>query len=553
MKRFFSLLLCLALLAALALPAAAKAPELSAWYMDADGALKPLGKWLYALEWAGADRQFRLPRDLTPADVGECYRPEGLIDSDFFCWDFYPVYRDAAGRVYINSVDYTQDWDDEGSSFVGDSIDYAENRSVLIPVADLLEQAETDGQTLYGVCLVAYWTDDPMVSVYLGDYDADGDYDDEWWADLEKDTTCGVYGFTLPTAALAKLPEVLHPDASELFLYAVGAWDYDDLGYPPQLDTVAFLGSYALGTTLYYRGGSISAFPEEDAPGAVPVTVDWPKFLLTTAALPAAYHIDADVDGAAKTLTVYGRDSWLIAPECAAPAGRSFTEWNVYKVEGDTAVFARTALPRDRIAVDAYQIAGDTVTGLRLAAVLGDVPVDPPYVSPYLPPYDPGLAPAQTETRTPGPAGFSDVHAGDWFYDAVLWASAQGLMVGYGNGYFGPDDAVTGADFTQVLRNLAGGLAPAGIDAPADGAKLSREACVAALYRYAESAGLDVSARGDLSAFADADSVSADALEAMQWAVGIGLVKGMGNATLAPRAGVTRAQLAAMLQRFPAI
>ena len=155
-------------------------------------------------------------------------------------------------------------------------------------------------------------------------------------------------------------------------------------------------------------------------------------------------------------------------------------------------------------------------------------------------------------------------------------------MIGYGNGSFGPNDPLTRADFTQVLCNIAFGetkaittqftdvhaddwFAPAvswayengvvkGVTETTFGPEiaLSREMCVTMLYRYAQSAGLDVSRRGDLSGFADVADVDEYAVEAFQWAVGCGILIGDEGSHLLPLETTTRAQFAAMLHRCPA-
>ncbi len=117
-------------------------------------------------------------------------------------------------------------------------------------------------------------------------------------------------------------------------------------------------------------------------------------------------------------------------------------------------------------------------------------------------------------------AGFPDVAAGRYCTEAVLWASANGIVKGYENGNFGPDDAIT------------------------------REQLAAILYRYMQYKGYDVSADGAISGFADASEVSAYAVEALNWAVGAGVVKGTKDNKLAPKGNATRAEAATMLMRF---
>lgn len=115
-------------------------------------------------------------------------------------------------------------------------------------------------------------------------------------------------------------------------------------------------------------------------------------------------------------------------------------------------------------------------------------------------------------------ANFTDVPAGKWYTDAVAWASANEIVYGYGS-TFKPDDPLT------------------------------REQMSVILYRYARYKGYDVTATGDVSAFPDRDSVSAYAADAVNWAVGAGLIQGSGGMLL-PGGGAIRAQAATVLMRF---
>ena len=102
----------------------------------------------------------------------------------------------------------------------------------------------------------------------------------------------------------------------------------------------------------------------------------------------------------------------------------------------------------------------------------------------------------------------------------VAWASANGIVTGYSNGSFGPDDTIT------------------------------REQMAAILYRYARYKGYDLSARTDLSGYTDASQVSAYATAPMTWAVGSGLITGTSGTTLSPAGSATRAQASVILARF---
>ncbi len=117
-------------------------------------------------------------------------------------------------------------------------------------------------------------------------------------------------------------------------------------------------------------------------------------------------------------------------------------------------------------------------------------------------------------------AKFSDVQAGQWYSDAVAWASSNGVVSGFADGSFGPN------------------------------ADITREQLAAVLYRYAKLKGVDVSAQGDLSGFADRGEVAAWAEEPLQWAVGCGLLNGNADGSLDPAGNATRAQVAAILMRF---
>ena len=117
-------------------------------------------------------------------------------------------------------------------------------------------------------------------------------------------------------------------------------------------------------------------------------------------------------------------------------------------------------------------------------------------------------------------AAFTDVAANVWYADAVDWAAGEGIVSGYGNGRFGPDDLIT------------------------------REQMALILYGYAQYKGYDVSAGGELSSFTDGASTSGWAAEAVRWAVGSGLLSGKGGGVLDPRGTATRAEAASIFMRF---
>ena len=119
-----------------------------------------------------------------------------------------------------------------------------------------------------------------------------------------------------------------------------------------------------------------------------------------------------------------------------------------------------------------------------------------------------------------GKNSFIDVEAGKWYADAITWTAENGIFAGYGKDKFGPDDPIT------------------------------REQLAAIFYRYADYKGYDLTVKGNLDTFKDADKITDYAKTAMQWAVGSGLVKGKSGNLLDPQGTATRAEIAAMLHRF---
>lgn len=118
---------------------------------------------------------------------------------------------------------------------------------------------------------------------------------------------------------------------------------------------------------------------------------------------------------------------------------------------------------------------------------------------------------------------FADVSEGSWYADAVIWANQQGIVTGMGSGTFAPGENIT------------------------------RQQLAAMLYRFARSKGLDTSARGDLSAYTDADAIQPWGRDAMAWAVATGLMGGRSADTLAPDGTATRAEAATLLVRLSAL
>ena len=115
-------------------------------------------------------------------------------------------------------------------------------------------------------------------------------------------------------------------------------------------------------------------------------------------------------------------------------------------------------------------------------------------------------------------AGFADVDDNDWYATAVNWAANVGVVNGYEDNTFQPNTAITREQLASILMN------------------------------YAAYKGEDVSNRADLTSYTDQPSAWAE--ETMSWAVAEGLINGVTNDQLQPQGKATRAQVAAILQRY---
>ena len=124
---------------------------------------------------------------------------------------------------------------------------------------------------------------------------------------------------------------------------------------------------------------------------------------------------------------------------------------------------------------------------------------------------EPGIADINT---------FNDITIDSWYYDAIAWGAENGVVKGYDNETFGPND------------------------------KITREQLAAILYRYAMLKGYIVNEPVDLSIYQDYEKMSSWGIDSMQWAVSQGIITGTSPNTLDPQGYATRAQTAACLMRF---
>lgn len=210
-------------------------------------------------------------------------------------------------------------------------------------------------------------------------------------------------------------------------------------------------------------------------------------------------------EGATVTITVksdaaiFGTKGYFqstVSGEAAMP----FTDISQNAWYYDSARFAYQKKLLNGVSADHFS-PGDTVTRAMLATIL------------YRLAGEPGLS--GTEDT------FSDINSGLWYETGVRWASVTGIVNGMGNGTYKPN------------------------------ANVSREQLALMLYRYAtEYKKQNTNQTGDLSHFADHLAISPWAEQGLSWAVGAGIMNGDTNGKLDPSGSASRAEAAAMLQRF---
>lgn len=177
-----------------------------------------------------------------------------------------------------------------------------------------------------------------------------------------------------------------------------------------------------------------------------------------------------------------------------------------------------------------------------------------------------------------GVSGFQDVGRNDWFASAVRYVTGKSLMNGKSTTAFAPNENMSRAMLATVLYRMSGETAEAdssfrdvsssayyaaavnwassegivngtGANAFSPNASITREQLAAMLYRYAG----EPSVSADLSAYTDTDDISPYASKAVEWCVAKGILSGKSATRLAPQDTATRAECAAMLQRFAAL
>lgn len=250
----------------------------------------------------------------------------------------------------------------------------------------------------------------------------------------------------------------------------------------------------------------------------------------------------------------------------ALPAdGGSLTLSQHFSAAGQTV--SVTATPEDGYALSALSVRGESGAEISLAEKSDgrrsftmpdeNVVVDAEFVA------------TGDEPETPDAFPFIDVHPGDWFYDDVYTAWERHLVAGMTEDLYMPQRAMSRAMTVTILSRFeeeiptvdgawyesarVWGMENGICDGTRMEEDVTREQLATMLWRYARYRGWDVSARGDVSAFSDADKISPFADDAITWATGTGILGGKGEGILDPGGKATRAEFAAMLNRFCAL
>ncbi len=195
----------------------------------------------------------------------------------------------------------------------------------------------------------------------------------------------------------------------------------------------------------------------------------------------------------------------------------------------------------------------------------------------YVPPVTPPIRPVDPypvepeETVKPSEPDvwvnpFTDVSVDDWFYSSVAYVAGNDLMTGMTPTSFSPDSITTRAMIWTILARMSGedvdggspwyakarawSMAEGISDGTSPDGAITREQLVTMLYRFAGSPAVSASDLIELERFADADTISTYAVDAMAWAVANNIVTGDSAGNLQPGVSATRAEVAAMISRY---
>lgn len=237
-----------------------------------------------------------------------------------------------------------------------------------------------------------------------------------------------------------------------------------------------------------------------------------------------------------------------VTVQATAASGYRFVHWTEHGQQVDTSAKYTFNITKERTLTAVFErISSDTSPGSS-----GGGSSRPAVKQPNV-----------TTPTTPMPSSvFSDVPSNHPFATEIAWARDNGIMSGYSDGSFRPDNNTNRQQMWMVLARMAGAnptnMAEAQMWAINSGISdgtnpenpMSRQQLVTMLYRFAQSQGVSISGSADLSTYPDNDVVASYATEALAWAVGNGIVTGTTDGRLNPEGTATRAHFAAFLYRY---
>ena len=275
---------------------------------------------------------------------------------------------------------------------------------------------------------------------------------------------------------------------------------------------------------------------------------------------PANYTVTYNANGgmgSVASATVTEGESYTIAGQGDLVCdGYTFTGWNT-KADGTGKNYAVGA---------SVTITGDLTLYAQWRFI--DNNYDPPVIPniPSIPETPEQPSTPETPTETPWVNPYADVAENVWHYEAIKFVSENGIMNGIASDVFAPNATTTRAMVWTMLARLSGidtengaswygkGQAWTVENGISDGTnatgEITREQLVVMLWRLSGSPKPLDSSLAALSGYTDSEAISGYAQQAMAWAIGNGIIHGMGDGTLNPRTPATRAQVATIFWRF---
>ncbi len=294
---------------------------------------------------------------------------------------------------------------------------------------------------------------------------------------------------------------------------------------------------------------------------------------LTVSPKQYAVTVQTDGNGTASASTTAAAAGTEITLTATPDSGYHFERWEV--VSGTITIQNdKFIMPAENVTVKAVFDRNSSGGGGSYSLPEGidrDEPKDEPEEEPEVEPDTPGM-----DITT----DFSDVPAEAWYSEAVDYATENGIMNGVGGNRFEPETELKREMLAVILWNMTDNPEPNGIapflDVTSDkyyakaiawanengvmygygeefgvGEAVTREDFAAILYRYAAFKGYDTTQGGmAIREFIDFEQIADYAVEALGWAVNSGIISGMGDGTISPKATANRGQAAVMLMKF---